>query len=389
MFSFSANTVKNDFSACNEIINKKYRKGYLAVKNNISSHDSLKDDELLCWVYFSAWKHLEQAMQTPKQLDDQTPFNRKHVGEQIFDKNTVASDPKYHLSILLRFMWEYCLSVNGPFFPLDKPHMDGENLTRLDKADEAIWGEEVYFLTPPFTWVKDIMPYEIYRDFLSDPRLQEAKILIENVENEKLKLEGSVQKIINSATSSVEYLEAVKEQAEDLGKRLTDIKREGNFKLLAKAFSTLRINKNKEVVYAQFRMWLFIVFLIALPVSVFKHAYYAGQINVSISGLLIYVPLISLELLFFYFMRLFYVEVKSLKSQLVQIDLRLNLCEFIYDYVETRDKTHSDKVSESWKAFEALIFSPIQPNEDKIPSVMDGTDVLADLAGKILKAKGN
>ncbi len=233
------------------------------------------------------------------------------------------------------------------------------------------------------------MPYEIYRDFLSDPRLQEAKILIENVENEKLKLEGSVQKIINSATSSVEYLEAVKEQAEDLGKRLTDIKREGNFKLLAKAFSTLRINKNKEVVYAQFRMWLFIVFLIALPVSVFKHAYYAGQINVSISGLLIYVPLISLELLFFYFMRLFYVEVKSLKSQLVQIDLRLNLCEFIYDYVETRDKTHSDKVSESWKAFEALIFSPIQPNEDKIPSVMDGTDVLADLAGKILKAKGN
>lgn len=86
-------------------------------------------------------------------------------------------------------------------------------------------------------------------------------------------------------------------------------------------------------------------------------------------------------------MRLFYVEVKSIKSQLIQIDLRLNLCEFIYDYIETRDKTHSEKVSESWKGFEALIFSPIQPNEDKIPSVMDGTDALVDLAGKILKAK--
>lgn len=76
-----------------------------------------------------------------------------------------------------------------------------------------------------------------------------------------------------------------------------------------------------------------------------------------------------------------------MKSQLVQIDLRLNLCEFIYDYVENKDKSSSESVRESWKAFEALIFSPFQPNEDKIPSVMDGTDVLADLAGKILKAR--
>ena len=389
MLHFSAISSESDFLACKEVIENKYNKGFLSAREKFSSNIPLKDDEFLCWMYLSAWKHLEQAFKAPKHLDDRTPFSRKHVGTYLLDKEMIVSDPKLHLSILLRFMWEYSLSLNAPFFPLDKPHLDGDNLGRLDKVDQTVWGDVSGYPTPSFLWIKDIMPYEIYRDFLLDPRLQEAKLLIENIEQETEKLKGRVDNIINLATSSVEYLETVKSQAEDLGQRLTDVKREGNFKLLAKAFSTLRTKKNKEVILAQARMWLFILLLTVLPARVFKHAFYAGEVKMSLSGLLIYVPLISLELLFFYFMRLFYSEVKSLKSQLVQIDLRLNLCEFIYDYVETRDKTHSDRVSESWKAFEALIFSPIQPNEDKIPSVMDGTDVLADLAGKILKAKGS
>lgn len=230
------------------------------------------------------------------------------------------------------------------------------------------------------------MPYDIYRQFIASSDFQKARSLTSDIDLERQKLKNEVENIILQAGSSIEYLDNVRQEANDLGERLTNIKREGNFKLLAKAFSTLRTGKSSEVVYAQLRMWTFVAFLILLPMFSFWH-FQQKLNNPDFFTLVKYIPLISLEILFFYFMRLFYIEVKSLKSQLVQIDLRLNLCEFIYDYIETRGKTHSDKVNDSWKAFESLIFSPIQPNEDKIPSVMDGTDVLADLAGKILKAR--
>ncbi len=38
----------------------------------------------------------------------------------------------------------------------------------------------------------------------------------------------------------------------------------------------------------------------------------------------------------FYFMRLYYIEGKAIKAQLLQIEQRLSLCEFIHDYVETK-----------------------------------------------------
>lgn len=101
----------------------------------------------------------------------------------------------------------------------------------------------------------------------------------------------------------------------------------------------------------------------------------------------IFLPLITLEVLAFYFMRLFYLEIKSVKSQILQIDIRLSLCEFIQDYVEKKES--SDKSDHVWKSFESLVFSPIQANEDKIPAVLDGADAIADLAGKIMAKKSS
>lgn len=84
----------------------------------------------------------------------------------------------------------------------------------------------------------------------------------------------------------------------------------------------------------------------------------------------------------FYFMRLYYIEGKAIKAQLLQIEQRLSLCEFIHDYVEKKNNSGSEK--ESWSLFEKLIFSPIQVSSENIPSLLDGASSIAELAGKIL-----
>ena len=85
-----------------------------------------------------------------------------------------------------------------------------------------------------------------------------------------------------------------------------------------------------------------------------------------------------------YFFRLSYLEAKALRTQLMQIELRLSLCSFIDGYVEYRKKNDIaiDKVLD---AFDSLIFSPIQTNENNIPAMFDGLEAIAGVAEKVMK----
>ncbi|HHI1838184.1 TPA: hypothetical protein ACP4YJ_000869 [Enterobacter cloacae] len=384
MFSFSAPLVTERFQKVHQAIIRKHGKESATDLN--SSSEQLNDKDFISAMYISTWSELKGIMNNPDSLDTKLDVFEESDCEYLVDIKTFQTDEKYHLFTSLKMLWQYNLAVQERGIPFMRRCTNSDEVRRLDSVDEQAWVNTIGGVTPPFRWIVDIMPFDLYRKLLSSPEMIEAKSLAGNISKATADLNEKVDSIISEANESIEQLKSVKDQAKDLEERLLNVKREGNFKLLAKAFSTLRVTKRSEVKFAEFRIWAFILLLVLVPILSFLH-FQNNEINSISISLIKYLPIISLELLFFYFMRLFYVEAKSLKSQLVQIDLRLNLCEFIYDYIETRDKTHSDKVNDSWKAFESLIFSPIQPNEDKIPSVMDGTDVLADLAGKILKAR--
>ncbi|HBL8927805.1 TPA: hypothetical protein NVL56_000701 [Enterobacter hormaechei subsp. xiangfangensis] len=384
MFSFSAPLVTERFQKVHQAIIRKHGKESATDLN--SSSEQLNDKDFISAMYISTWSELKGIMNNPDSLDTKLDVFEESDCEYLVDIKTFQTDEKYHLFTSLKMLWQYNLAVQERGIPFMRRCTNSDEVRRLDSVDEQAWVNTIGGVTPPFRWIVDIMPFDLYKKLLSSPEMIEAKSLAGNISKATADLNEKVDSIISEANESIEQLKSVKDQAKDLEERLLNVKREGNFKLLAKAFSTLRVTKRSEVKFAEFRIWAFILLLVLVPILSFLH-FQNNEINSISISLIKYLPIISLELLFFYFMRLFYVEAKSLKSQLVQIDLRLNLCEFIYDYIETRDKTHSDKVNDSWKAFESLIFSPIQPNEDKIPSVMDGTDVLADLAGKILKAR--
>ncbi|HBX9562478.1 TPA: hypothetical protein MIK52_29285, partial [Klebsiella pneumoniae] len=116
--------------------------------------------------------------------------------------------------------------------------------------------------------------------------------------------------------------------------------------------------------------------------ALLNHIYNFFPVEFNLNALFYYLPILSLELLFFYFMRLYYIEGKAIKAQILQIEQRLSLCEFIHDYVETKNNSGAEK--ESWSLFEKLIFSPIQVSSENIPSLLDGASSIAELAGKVL-----
>lgn len=199
---------------------------------------------------------------------------------------------------------------------------------------------------------------------------------LEDVENKTNELREQVNELIQSSNSSIHSLN-------EYDSKLKEYKSDYNFVLLSKAFSNLRGKKRTEFQINNFIVLIFSLCLTCIPlIALANHikGWYIVELN--LSSLAYYLPLLSLELLLFYFMRLYYIEGKAIKAQLLQIDQRLSLCEFIHDYVETKKNSGAEK--ESWSLFEKLIFSPIQVTSENIPSLLDGASSIAELAGKVL-----
>ena len=74
----------------------------------------------------------------------------------------------------------------------------------------------------------------------------------------------------------------------------------------------------------------------------------------------------------------------SVRAQLIQIDLRKSLCQFIQNYA-TYAKDIREQNTDLLVKFEEVIFSNIMPSEDKIPSTFDGLEQLTNLIGALKK----
>lgn len=115
------------------------------------------------------------------------------------------------------------------------------------------------------------------------------------------------------------------------------------------------------------QVWLLLVKISLADFEVFK-------------GLLVYVApaLLAGELLLLYFFRVVLHHFRSVKAQLLQIDLRIAICQFVESYAEYVSKIR-EKNANVLDRFESLIFSGLVADENGIPSTFDGTEQIANV----------
>lgn len=155
-----------------------------------------------------------------------------------------------------------------------------------------------------------------------------------------------------------------------------------NFVCLSRAFRHLLNAKNSTIKIQRRLLSCGGFLLIAVPCTTFIlfHTGFLSSEPVS-SHLINLIPLATIELLLIYYFRILLHQFYNTKSQILQIELRRALCAFVEGYTEYKDKnkeTIPDK-------FEALIFSPLVADADKIPSTIDGVEQLLNIVKQCKK----
>lgn len=101
-------------------------------------------------------------------------------------------------------------------------------------------------------------------------------------------------------------------------------------------------------------------------------------------GLLLYTlpTILAIEVILVYFFRVVLAQFRSVKAQVLQLDIRIALCQFVQSYAEYSVKVKKDDPSVLAK-FEAIVFSSLVPENESIPSTFDGAEQLANLIKSI------
>ena len=379
--------------------NDSYKNSFDMISNYVKSEigeletfsndlDVVSDSNLANAVIILAWDYFGRIFINRRdELNKYTQFNQKHLDDRARPSiEELKLNRLYFLSNLLRVIYEYY------FWNQDSYRTPSFISTRvLERLDNLTPSSEY---NVQFIWIERSLPSAMTMDLLSSKEFENMRKMANDVNGYEEKFNNQINKGIEIGEIKIsEYKKDINDLVVEAGKskvdlqdycdKLTQYKGDFNFVLLSKAFSNLLVTKKNELKKTARATILFTIILTSIPIVVFfNHVFNWHEVIMDTTAVAYYLPVLSLELLIFYFMRLYYMEERTIKTQILQIEQRLSLCEFIHDYVETKNKSSADK--ESWILFEKLIFSPIQLSSENIPSLLDGAATVAELAGKVI-----
>lgn len=379
--------------------NDSYKNSFDMISNYVKSEigeletfsndlDVVSNSNLANAVIILAWDYFGRIFINRRdELNKYTQFNQKHLDDRARPSiEELKLNRLYFLSNLLRVIYEYY------FWNQDSYRTPSFISTRvLERLDNLTPSSEY---NVQFIWIERSLPSAMTMDLLSSKEFENMRKMANDVNGYEEKFNNQINKGIEIGEIKIsEYKKDINDLVVEAGKskvdlqdycdKLTQYKGDFNFVLLSKAFSNLLVTKKNELKKTARATILFTIILTSIPIIVFfNHVFNWHEVIMDTTAVAYYLPVLSLELLIFYFMRLYYMEERAIKTQILQIEQRLSLCEFIHDYVETKNKSSADK--ESWILFEKLIFSPIQLSSENIPSLLDGAATVAELAGKVI-----
>lgn len=196
-----------------------------------------------------------------------------------------------------------------------------------------------------------------------------------------LKFNDRKQELENKLIEYQVELDKKLDIVEVLNKRLEKQETAFNFVGLSQGFQAILTKKNNA------RNWTFGILCVMLmatltPVGFSFWKFTQGE-ELSWQKML---PVIGLEFVLIYFFRVVLSHYNSIQTQIMQLELRQSLCQFIQNYAEyAKEMKANDGVS--LEKFENLIFSSILSNPDKVPGTFDGVESLTALVKELRGGK--
>ncbi|MNX48737.1 hypothetical protein D3C86_793250 [compost metagenome] len=219
------------------------------------------------------------------------------------------------------------------------------------------------------TYARYAMPVAIAKRLLNDPTIGEFRKLSQALDTaEKLKTDWDAE--LNERRAHVDAISDGLKQATA----------SFNFVGLVNGFRQMASKKNLE---RQVSFWSLIALAIVMvtPPSIQIGFVIAHMDDFELKRVVLLYTLptiVAIELILIYLFRVVLAQFRSVKAQILQLDLRIALCQFIQSYAEYAVQMKKDD-PEVLSKFEAVVFSSLVPDSEGIPSTFDGVEQLSNL----------
>ena len=298
--------------------------------------------------------------------EDTSYFSVSYFYEGL--KNTLEIKKGNEQSIgLLWFVIACVLRENGLKSPRinDYKRMKDVSLSSYSCKIKIVGGEKnitLQLMPTEKEFVSDVLPYLINQDRID--------LLTKKINNPESTFQKMSEELDKQEKQIEGKLQVHQKKADDLADFIKKQQSNLNFVGLGKAFK--QITKEKNTVKNNLEHYLtgFFIALILIPFCVGISIWCCGDPNYYIC-----IPATTIELLLLYAFRLFYQQYMFVKSELLQVNLRHNLCAFIESYMEFKKDNKDNTVD----LFEQLIFSNIISDEKKVPATVDGLESIANI----------
>lgn len=311
-------------------------------------------------LLYNSWDDINKARNGNYLSQDNTLLYEIHKNGEI----TQSQIPKVYLSLLLVLYADFYEASLVLDDENDKDYFH-QMSNRLLYLSEKLSDIDLRKLS--FLWME--IPRNIFDKHLGEHLDRSVLETVELLRNNQEFIENKIS-ISNSLKKDVEEIE----------NSLNEQKREYNFVGLSDGFRTLREQKKNELDTQNYTYYglMAIIILLIISKSIWSARYLSSNSFDNPVFIILTISTVLFLFILLYFFKISLVNVRSIKSQILQIDLRLTLCQFIHNY-DSNTKGLREGMKESFERFESVIFAPIVATEDQMPATFDGLEQLTGL----------
>lgn len=306
----------------------------------------------------------------PELWEEQCLFNIHYIGENFKSliQNFLFDFSDKNLSYLYEDVVRFLAELNLSFQQKEYSFNPGSSLFPIIKRlkEQMFYSGERHPDSLNYAFYK--MPIDILCFYMGN---QGFKTFFE-FDERKNALETSITKYWDEIQQKIDEVNVLKD-------KLDEYKTAFNFVGLSKGFENLLKQKNEAK-----KKTLGLLVLLAITVALTLAISFSVQTTGAVFSWQSMLPIIGLEFVLIYFFRVVLTHYHSIQTQIMQLELRQSLCQFIQSYAEYAKKIKTDD-KDALEKFENLIFSSILSNPDKVPGTFDGVEGLTSLLKELKK----